>query len=92
MKRKSLIALLLVLVMVLGLAACANNTEAPAENPAPTESEKTVAPKEETPAAPVEEQEPASEAAWDTSKKDEIIVTVINGYYTAGEKKLRRSI
>ena len=29
-----------------------------------------------------------TEAAWDTDKKDEIIVTVINGYYTAGEKKL----
>ncbi len=27
-------------------------------------------------------------AAWDTSKNDEIIVTVINGYYTAGERKL----
>lgn len=28
------------------------------------------------------------QAAWDTGKEDEIIVTVINGYYTAGEKKL----
>ncbi len=91
MKRKSIIALLLALVMVLGLAACANNTEAPAENPTPaeTETEKTETPKEDAPAAPAEEQEePASDAAWDTSKKDEIIVTVINGYYTAGEKKL----
>lgn len=32
--------------------------------------------------------EAESEVAWDTSKQDEIIVTVINGYYTAGEKKL----
>lgn len=29
-----------------------------------------------------------ADAAWDTSKEDEIIVSVINGYYTAGEKKL----
>lgn len=56
MKRKSIIALLLALVMVLSPAASANN--------------------------------PESEAAWDTGKEDEIIVTVINGYYTAGEKKL----
>lgn len=88
MKRKSLIALLLALVMVFGLAACAGNSEAPAENPTPAESEQTDAPKEDAPASPAEEQEPATTAAWDTSKKDEIIVTVINGYYTAGEKKL----
>ena len=30
----------------------------------------------------------SSDVAWDTSKDDEIIVTVINGYYTSGEKKL----
>ena len=29
-----------------------------------------------------------SDVAWDTSKKDEIIVTVVNGYYTAGERAL----
>lgn len=37
---------------------------------------------------PSGEDSETSDAAWDTSKDDEIIVTVINGYYTAGEKKL----
>ena len=27
-------------------------------------------------------------AAWDTSKKDTVVVSVINNFYTAGEKKL----
>lgn len=51
MKKRSLIAILLILAMSISVFACA-------------------------------------EAAWDTGKKDEIIVSVINGYYTAGEKKL----
>ena len=88
MKRKSLIALLLALVMVVALfAGCSKTTDAPAEDTTPTESTTTDAPKEDT-TAPVEDPAPASDTAWDTSKQDEIIVTVINGYYTAGEKKL----
>lgn len=31
---------------------------------------------------------PAAEVAWDKNKKDKIVVSVINMYYTAGEKKL----
>lgn len=82
MKRKSLIALLLALIMVVALfAGCSNTTEASAEDPTPTDSTSTDAPKEDTTA-------PESDVAWDTSKEDEIIVSVINGYYTAGEKKL----
>lgn len=88
MKRKSLIALLLALVMVVSLfAGCSNTTDTPAGDENPTEPTQADTPKDET-ANPAEDPAPASEAAWDTSKKDEIIVTVINGYYTAGEKKL----
>ena len=29
-----------------------------------------------------------SDAAWDTSKKDKVVISVINNYYTAGEKQL----
>lgn len=88
MKRKSLIALLLALVMVVALfAGCGKTTDAPAEDTTPAESTTTDAPKEDT-TAPAEDSAPASDAAWDTSKEDEIIVSVINGYYTAGEKKL----
>lgn len=69
---KKLIALLLALVMVFGLVACGDNN--------------SVEPNGSDPAAPTAD--PNAEVAWDTSKEDEIIVTVINGYYTAGEKKL----
>lgn len=31
--------------------------------------------------------QPSEDAAWDTSKDDEIVLTVINNYYTAGQKK-----
>ena len=34
------------------------------------------------------EEAAADAPGWDTSVEDEIIVTVINGYYTAGEQKL----
>ena len=74
---KKLIALLLALVMVLGLVAC-GKTDAPAADD-PVSDEPAPAP------APVD---PEAEVAWDTGKEDEIIVSVINGYYTAGEKKL----
>lgn len=74
---KKLIALLLALVMVFGMVACGNN-DAPAAD----------APASEAPAPAPTAADPEAEAAWDTSKEDEIIVTVINGYYTAGEKKL----
>ena len=49
---KKIIALLLALVMVLGLAACAAKTEAPkVEEPAKTEDTKTEEPKAEEPKA-----------------------------------------
>ena len=61
MTRKSLIALLLALVMVVALfAGCSKTTDAPAEDTTPTESTTTDAPKEDT-AAPVEDPAPASD-------------------------------
>ncbi len=82
MKISKILALVLALVMVLGLFAGCNGgnetPEAPAnpDAPAPTDP----------PAPPVAD--PEAEVAWDRSKDDEIIVSVIAGYYTAGEKKL----
>lgn len=82
MKMKKLAALLLALAMVATLfAGCGDTAEPPAADQNPTNPASTDAPKGDATA-------PASDAAWDTSKQDEIIVSVINGYYTAGEKKL----
>ncbi len=82
MKISKILALVLALVMVLGMLAGCGGNETPdnAENnantPAPTDP----------PAPPAAD--PEAEVAWDRSKEDEIIVSVIAGYYTAGEKKL----
>ena len=38
------------------------------------------------------EEAAADAVGWDTSVEDEIIVTVINGYYNAGEQKLARCV
>lgn len=86
-KTQKLLALLLAVMMLVTIFAGCAKTETPADdNPADstpsTDNKKDEPAKEETPAAPT------SDAAWDTSKDDEIIVSVINGYYTAGEKKL----
>jgi ABC-type glycerol-3-phosphate transport system substrate-binding protein len=39
-----------------------------------------------SPAAPANE--PKTDATWDTAKKDKIVLSVINNYYTAGWKKM----
>lgn len=78
MKRKNLIALLLSMAMVVtALAGCGNSSDEPTTKDETGDTDEKEG-----------EEEPASDVAWDTSKEDEIIVTVINGYYTAGEKKL----
>lgn len=85
-KIQKLLALLLAVLMLASVfAGCAKQETPSTDTPSTsTDTSKDAAPAE-TPDAPAE---PASDAAWDTSKKDEIIVSVINGYYTAGEKKL----
>lgn len=76
MKSKKLVALLMTLTMTAAmLAGCGGGSDTPAADDT-----------QETPAAAEETAD--SDVAWDTSKQDEIIVSVINGYYTAGEKKL----
>ena len=85
-KIQKLLALLLAVLMLASVFAGCAKQETPSTDATSTSTDR---PKDEasaeTPNAPAE---PASDAAWDTSKKDEIIVSVINGYYTAGEKKL----
>ena len=68
-------------------AGCSKTTDTPAETPT-TQEPATDTPAEDNNVAADEAPAAASDVTWDTSKNDEIIVTVINGYYTAGEKKL----
>lgn len=84
-KMQKWIALLLAVLMLSAIfASCAKPTTAPEQgNTQQTDTQGT-----ETANQPVPQPQEGSDAAWDTSKNDEIIVTVINGYYTAGEKKL----
>ena len=80
--------MLLALVMVIAMfAGCSKTTDTPAETPT-TQEPATDTPAEDNNVAADEAPAAASDVTWDTSKNDEIIVTVINGYYTAGEKKL----
>ena len=61
---KKIIAMLLALVMVLGLAACATKTEpAQPEETTPAETETTPATTEETAPAETETEEPAATEA-----------------------------
>ncbi|MEA4889922.1 MAG: extracellular solute-binding protein [Clostridiaceae bacterium] len=76
------LALTLVISMlaVLGLAGCNNNTTDPTttgKTNVSTTASNTAA---STSAAPA--------AAWDTTKDDTIVLSVINNYYTAGWKKM----
>lgn len=82
MKRKSVIALLLILILAFTLfSGCSKATDT---SEASSSSTGTTSAETETSGTSSE----GSDVGWDTSKQDEIIVTVINGYYTAGEKKL----
>ncbi len=72
MKTKKFLALALALIMMLSMFAGCAPTNDPDDS--------------KEPAAPTAD--PNAEVAWDRNKQDEIIVSVIAGYYTAGEKKL----
>lgn len=76
LKSKKLIALLMTMAMSVTLLAGCGSKETNSADAPDASGEQTEVPAETT------------EVGWDTSKSDEIIVTVINGYYTAGEKKL----
>lgn len=84
-KMQKWIALLLAVLMLSAIfAGCAKPTTAPEQG----DTQQTDTQGTETANQPAPQPQESSDAAWDTSKNDEIIVTVINGYYTAGEKKL----
>ena len=84
-KMQKWIALLLAVLMLSAIfAGCAKNAAAPEQG----DTQQTDTQGTETADQPTPQPQEGSDAAWDTSKNDEIIVTVINGYYTAGEKKL----
>lgn len=84
-KMQKWIALLLAVLMLSAIfAGCAKNAAAPEQG----DTQQTDTQGTETADQPAPQPQEGSDAAWDTSKNDEIIVTVINGYYTAGEKKL----
>ena len=86
-KMQKWIALLLA---VLRLAAIFAGGAKPTTTPEQGDTQQTETDTQGTETAdqPAPQPQEGSDAAWDTSKSDEIIVTVINGYYTAGEKKL----
>jgi len=86
-KMQKWIALLLAVLMLSAIfAGCAKPTTTPEQGD--TQQTETDTQGTETANQPAPQPQEGSDAAWDTSKNDEIIVTVINGYYTAGEKKL----
>lgn len=85
--QKTLTLLLAVVMLASVFAGCGTTDESNQTNQTNETNQSGNATAENQPAtAPVAQ--PDAEVAWDTSKQDEIIVTVINGYYTAGEKKL----
>lgn len=86
-KMQKWIALLLAVLMLSAIfAGCAKPTTTPEQGD--TQQTETDTQGTETADQPAPQPQEGSDAACDTSKNDEIIVTVINGYYTAGEKKL----
>ncbi len=89
-KMQKWIALLLAVLMLSAIfAGCAKPTTTPEQGD--TQQTETDTQGTETANQPAPQPQEGSDAAWDTSKNDEIIVTVINGYYTAGERSSPRN-
>lgn len=81
---KKVLALLLALAMVLALGAC-SSTPAPQDDSTSQSTPSTSDSVKVDDSTPVE---PAAEVNWDTNKKDEIVLSVMNNYYTSGWKKM----
>lgn len=75
---KKVLALVLALVMVLAMVGCSTGSETPASSVSVTVTEPSTSETTETEA----------EATWDTTKEDEIVLSVMNNYYTSGWKKV----
>ena len=77
-KRRQLISLLLAAVMASALiGGCGQKTQNTQNSQETQEADTGEAPGEE---------EKTSDAEWDTGKDDTITLSVINNFYTAGEK------
>ena len=82
-KRRRWMSVLLVVVMIFSMAltGCSGSGDKKTNNDNNAVTESTT---EDT----TGEDNTDTDVTWDTSKKDTITLTVINNYYTAGEKKL----
>ena len=87
-KMQKWIALLLAVLMLSAIfAGCAKPTTTPEQG----DTQQADTQGTETADQPAPQPQEGSDAAWDTSKNDEIIVTVINGYYTAKRSSPRNT-
>lgn len=82
---KKLLSILLVLVMLVSMMAGCSKAETPTNEPAKDNTPVKDAPNDSADPATNETEQ---QVTWDTTKKDTIIVSVINNFYTAGEKAL----
>lgn len=84
--KRMLSAALVMAMAVSTLAGCGSTTEEAKDTAADTKTEEKA--EEKTDDAADDSAAAESDVPWDTSKEDTIIVSVINNFYTAGEKAL----